>query len=289
MNNSDELSDAVLSELGNYVYELSDGTGPFYFGKGGGRNGNRSNDRVLHHQRIVSGMDHDAETQKKIKYAKENGSFQQRFVAWGLSERDALLIEAALIDANWPNLTNKYRGHTTFRGEKLAEFGLKVGDNRGFIANSVSDINSRLGYRPKLVSDLTFPGKGVILCVKLNYDPFELEKNGSLKQRVLEEWQIPAGCSPQITHVIAVGPGKQNTVAAGYQIIDRVERPRMRNTIRGIRTDCFYKFVADGRTSAEVLESLNLTKASLPELTFRAGRPKPLYLKEGKCYSRFPS
>ena len=125
----DRFSQAVIEKLGFYVYRLIDPRNgeTFYVGKGKGH-------RVFDHvkgavkeadiEKDENGMPIEDNISLKTRRIKEilNDGLQTIHVIqrWGLTEKVALEVEAALIDC-FPGLTNIQDGHSADRGVNNAE------------------------------------------------------------------------------------------------------------------------------------------------------------------------
>ena len=121
MNEITGFSPEVREELGYYVYRLVDPRNgqTFYVGKG-------KNDRVFAHAKCAlenhNDVDYDPEVDdernlkyKTIREIKDAGLDVIYIIQkYGLSNREALVIESALIDAySIEQLTNKIKGFST--------------------------------------------------------------------------------------------------------------------------------------------------------------------------------
>ena len=119
-----EFSEKALDALnGFYVYALIDPRDEkvFYIGKGTGN-------RVFSHE-LESEKMHDSERKKlqKIREIENNGFFVKRLIVnWGLSENEAFVAEATLINLlnRMPNLqlTNEVAGHHVHESLTAEEF-----------------------------------------------------------------------------------------------------------------------------------------------------------------------
>ena len=108
-----KLDQSTIEKLGYYVYLLKDPSNSevFYVGKGKAR-------RIFSHEdeAIVYG-DRKIEKLERIRKIKNNGKEPERIVLrHGLSEKEALEIEAATIDllASTQKLTNLMSGHDSY-------------------------------------------------------------------------------------------------------------------------------------------------------------------------------
>jgi hypothetical protein len=110
-----EFPPEVIEQLGHYVYLYidPDTDQPFYIGKGVGN-------------RVFAHLDETSESKKvaKIQALREQGKAPKiELLRYGLSEREATLVEAAVIDfVGTDRLTNKVRGyHSRSYGRISAE------------------------------------------------------------------------------------------------------------------------------------------------------------------------
>ena len=109
-----EISRHMASQLGYYVYLYLDPNTnlPLYVGKGKGT-------RILAHL----WADGDCDKGKAMRSLRESGQQPElKFVRYGLTEPEALLVESALIDIiGLDQLTNKISGHNS-TGSGLMSF-----------------------------------------------------------------------------------------------------------------------------------------------------------------------
>lgn len=107
MENLKEFSPEVCKKLGYYVYRLVDPRNgqTFYVGKG-------KDNRVFQHAKCALKEENDENLKyKKIREIKNSGLEVIHIIQkYGLSEKNAFLIESVLIDV-YPCLTNKVKGH----------------------------------------------------------------------------------------------------------------------------------------------------------------------------------
>ncbi|HNS03167.1 MAG TPA: hypothetical protein PKM78_12395 [Anaerolineae bacterium] len=114
MNEITEFSHSVCEKLGYYVYLLKDPqTGDvFYIGKGSGN-------RIFEHLNGAIASPLVSDKLDRIRSIQQNGMQVQHVIhRHGLTEKEALEVEAALIDfVGLQDLTNMVRGHhSEYRG-----------------------------------------------------------------------------------------------------------------------------------------------------------------------------
>ena len=116
----DKFSPAAQENLQHYVYFLQDPDTEkvFYVGKG-------KDDRVFHHLEEKVEKDTEKEKIARIQKIKNSGhDVQISILRHGLKKKEALKIEAAMIDMN--DFRGKYNLLNLQRGHDSLEFGLKT-------------------------------------------------------------------------------------------------------------------------------------------------------------------
>lgn len=132
----DSFSEKSLMALnGFYVYALVDPRNDkvFYIGKGTGNSGKGTGNRVFSHE-AESGktpMSEKEKLQKICEIEKDGFSVKRIIVNWGLSEQEAFIAEATLINLlnRMPDihLTNAVSGHHVHESLTTEEFELLYG------------------------------------------------------------------------------------------------------------------------------------------------------------------
>lgn len=109
-----EFTSEIIQELGFYVYRLIDPRNgqTFYVGKGrGNRIFQHARQEINYCDNDEKQMDPDPNKLKTIRDIRENGLEVIHIIQrWGLTEKEALHVEAALIDC-YQGLTNIQRGY----------------------------------------------------------------------------------------------------------------------------------------------------------------------------------
>ncbi len=164
-----------------YVYRLVDPRNmqTFYVGKGSG-------DRVFQHAKEAKiGKDQD-EKSEKIAQIQDILSTGKEVICiihrWGLSEKTAFEVEAALIDA-YPGLTNKIGGHHGERGIVMADDLLQA-------------------LTAKEYDDNLIPANLKYLIIKTSYSA--IRSNGSLYEATRRAWKRSLRSVRQYKYVLSV-------------------------------------------------------------------------------------
>jgi len=137
INSDYKLSQSTVEKLKYYVYLLINTADnkPFYVGKG---KGNRINKHFL------DALDEDVKQTDKIKNIRKLGvKVKKVILRHGLSERESLIVEAAMIDyIGLDNLANLVCGHTEDNGlMDLKDLKIKYEAQEAFFDRPVLLIN----------------------------------------------------------------------------------------------------------------------------------------------------
>jgi hypothetical protein len=141
----------VVDDLGFYVYRLVDPRSghTFYVGRGKGN-------RVFNHVNELSDefldKEHDEVSAKlsTIRDIKTNGFEVVHIIQrWGLTEKEAKEVEAALIDA-YPGLDNSLRGYDTDRGMITPKEIIEIYDAKEFEFNRKIDKFMIIKIKPEI-------------------------------------------------------------------------------------------------------------------------------------------
>lgn len=164
-----------------YVYRLVDPRNmqTFYVGKGCG-------DRVYQHAKEAKIKKGQNEKSEKIELIQEILSEGKEVICiihrWGLSNKTAYEVEAALIDA-YPGLTNKIGGHHGERGIVMAEDLLQA-------------------LTAKEYDENTIPADIKYLIIKTSYSA--IISNGSLYEATRRAWKRSLRSVRQYKYVLSV-------------------------------------------------------------------------------------
>lgn len=187
-----KFSKSTKEHLGFYVYGLVDPRHKriFYVGKAS------ANDRAFDHLRVTSSESKKQEIIVEIRAAKLEPTVE--ILRYGLTEKVALEVEAAIIDAiGLENLTNVVRGHGIERGRLFA-----------------SEVERLHGSKPVLISSITDPC--ILFYIHNTYSPTLSEQE--MYDRVRQFWyQISEKTRMNITHPVALGV-VEGVVVRAYSI-----------------------------------------------------------------------
>lgn len=139
------FSQSTIEKIGYYVYCLAnpEDNSTFYIGKGVGN-------RVFAHANGNLEDNSDSEKIEMIKSIKAKGlEVEHYIIRYGLTEKEAFEIEAALIDfAGIENLTNSVKGHHTERGKiSCKELDVLFGAEEVDIVDNILIIKINALYR----------------------------------------------------------------------------------------------------------------------------------------------
>lgn len=191
-----------------YVYRLIDPRTflTFYVGKGSG-------DRVYQHVKDVKSLidkNNDAVSLKVQQIAEILACGKQVISIihrWGLTEKEAFEVEAALIDA-YPRLTNIQSGHGSDRGAITLE------DFEKFV----------------LATDYSEPSEKYII-VKTTTNA--IQANGSLYDATRQSWKANLNKAKQYKYVLSVIGGIVQEV---YEVVKWYQEPSGRIAFNGVKT-----------------------------------------------------
>jgi len=194
------LRPEVTALLGFYVYRLVSPAGAtFYVGKGVG-------DRVHQHRGRTDFPD----------------TYEERIVQWGLSEADALRLEAALIAVLDPSL-NRVAGHgqadCDLRTDTLqARLGAAAFDVT-HIPDGILIVQVRGG--------VYYPYPGAKPCRHAGFEDIAAQGEDAVMQRVLGDWTTGAATAKRVRQ-IAVADGS-NVIRRVYDVSDPIRVTHAQN------------------------------------------------------------
>ena len=183
-NSISEFFDKLIghnSDCKYYVYRLVDPRNmqTFYIGKECGN-------RVFQHAKEAKiSKDQDEKSEKIAQIQDIIGTGKEVICIihrWGLSEKTAFEVEAALIDA-YPGLTNKNSGHHEERGIVMAE-----------------DLLQALGAQE--YDDDLIPVNLKYLIIKTSYSA--IRNNGSLYEATRRAWKLSLSSARQYKYILSV-------------------------------------------------------------------------------------
>lgn len=247
-----ENFDKISEKLKFYAYRLVDprNSETFYIGKGCGN-------RVFDHiKESVEGLDKELNVDYKLDKIREikKAGYDVCCIIHrhGLEEKEALIVEAALIDA-YPNLTNKQNGYGS------SDFG----------AMTVSEIQQK--YALEELQDNIFDiNNHKVLIVKINRSSQDIN---DIYNATRFAWRLAPERANKANYVLAVNRG---IVIAIFKVDDNGWRLAIRNNFPELSEDFTdrYGFSGSSLESGDIYKSY--CNKLIPQKFRRAGASNPI-------------